>query len=1276
MSFGFIENKGQWTYNAQYKAELPGAILYINSGEVLFDTWDVKMQGDYFHAAKFGESLSGFPTQQSRHSYKQLFVGTSSSSTFLPSNPSDEHYNFFLGNDSARWVSGLKKFQFLSNQNIYPGIHMVYVFSQNQLKYNFHVSAGQDASKIRWTYEGIDKVLIRNEELILQTSLGDVRERKPIAWQFVDGNKINIPVEFKKSGKEISFHFPKGYNKSVELIIDPLMIFSTYVGSVADSWGYTATPGHDGSGYAGGISFGANYPTTIGAYQTAWGAGGVDAVISKFSPNGNNLLYSTFLGGNAPDMPHSIIEAVNGELYILGSTGSLNFPVSANAYDNTFNGGPNTTFFNGLMTFGNGSDIFISRLSANGNNLLSSTFLGGSGLDGLNMATQLAVNYADQFRGEIIIDDLNNVYISSVSNSTNYPVLSAFQSVFGGGASDAVFSKLSPDLQQLQASSYFGGNGADAGYSIQRAKSGLIYFTGGTNSVNLTTTPGVIRPTFGGNVDGFLVRLNQAGTTLQASTFIGNANYNQSYFVQLDTSDNVFVMGQTMGGYPIQAAPGKPVYSVANSGHFIHKLNPTLTATMMSTCFGSGPNTINLAPTAFLLHDCNQIYIAGWGGSVNSNNGGIAGSTIGLPTTPGAYKPTTNGDDFYLAVFDEDAESLLYATFMGGTNSADHVDGGTSRFDKRGVVYQAMCASCGGMDDLATTPGAYSSTNNSSNCNIAIVKFDVAVLNAYLNVANTTVCEDVNVTFSNQSNGGVSYTWHYGDGASSNTFNGNHVYSNPGTYTVMLIATDPQNCVLNDTAFTSITVLPKPIAQITQIAPICPESSVQLTASGGVTYQWLAAPGMPSGQLTSATPTVTPPQTTTYQVIASNNCGSDTAFIQVPVINFSIQISNTDTICLGQSTQLQSSGGSQYLWSPTTGLSNAQVANPTATPLATTTYTVTVTNPDGCVLDDEVYIQVDEYIKIDAGPDTLICIGDQVQLNVVNATHYVWQPATYLNNAFISNPIATPLQTQTYIIKGRNACGETLDTLTVHVKTIEPISGPDTLVCPGTEIQLYSSGGVEYLWFPKEMVSDFHIQNPTAVIPHNVTFQVVIKDSIGCMITDTVIVHTYEVKNMSAGPDRYLEFGESTTLLGDGPEGQYQWTPPMGLSCTGCLRPIANPRVTTTYGLTFTDSNGCYFIDSVTVYVLGNIYVPNTFTVDNNGLNELFHAYGIDIEEFDMVIFNRWGEIIYKTDSIDKGWDGQCGNKPCKQDTYVYRIIYKEKEGREGELIGHINLLR
>lgn len=1277
LTYGFIENKGQWAEPYAYRAELPGAMVYLEGTSVLFDTWDAQLKSEYAHAAKFGESLAAFPPALQKHAFRQEFIGATVS-TYQASKPKTEYYNYYQGPDSARWKSGVRIYEELRQPDLYPGIDLVYAFRDNRLKYDFMVQPGADAAQIRWQYRGIEKLRIRNGELLLQTALGYVREVKPYAYQLQNGEKKVVEAEFRiRNGKEVYFHFPKGYDKNLELVIDPIIIFSTYIGSLSDSWGYTATPDPTGAGYAGGIVFGSSYPTSPGAYQVTWGGGNIDAVLSKFSPNGNSLLFSTFLGGNGPDMPHSLIVTDNGELIVLGNTGSPNFPTSPGCYDNSFNGGTPLIFFGGLINYNSGADIFVTKFNASGSALIGSTFLGGTANDGLNMSTALSANYADEFRGEVIIDATGNIYITSVTQSNNFPVLNAFQPAYGGGGSDAVFARFNPTLSTLQASSYFGGSGDDAGYSIQRASNGLIYFTGGTNSANLSTTAGVVKPLYGGAIDGFLVRLNQAGTALQAATYIGTPNYNQTYFVQIDQADNVYVMGQSMGGYPIQAGPSGNVYSNAGTGQFIHKLNPALTTTLMSTCFGAGASQINLVPTAFLLHECDQLYIAGWGGQVNQSNGGIGGTVFGMPVTPGAYKTTTDGSDFYLAVFYPNAENLLYATYLGGGSSGDHVDGGTSRFNKDGVVYQAMCASCGGQDDLPTTPGAYSATNNSTNCNIALVKFDVSALTAYLDANVNAVCEGTNVVFQNLSNGGTSFTWLYGDGASSTGQNGSHTYNAPGTYTVTLIAADPQNCVPSDTAQIQVQVLPKPIAAIGPVSPICPLDSLQLQGSGGTTYSWLPAPGLNSGQATLANPWVHPPGSTTYTLIASNNCGSDTAQVQVPVINFSIQVSPDDTICIGNSKQLSASGGISYSWSPPGSLNNPSVPNPVATPSSTTLYTVTVQNPDGCILRDSTRLQVDFQPQADAGPDTLICHGDAIQLSVTGATHYLWTPAQYLNNPAVSNPVCTPDNDITYIVRGRNACGDSYDTITVHVKRIYPNSGPDTLVCPGNPVRLYSSGGVAYQWFPVAFLDSSTVQYPTAVVPYDVNFTVIITDSIGCKASDTVYVRTYGVTDVYAGPDQYIEYGEKAVLTASGPaHGSYQWIPPTDLSCNYCRVTISSPSITTTYGLLYTDTNGCYFIDSVTVFVMGNIYVPNTFTVDGNGINELFRAYGVDIEEFDMVVFNRWGEVVWKTNDFESAWDGMCGNKPCKQDTYVWRIVYTEKHGRQGELFGHVNLLR
>ena len=144
----------------------------------------------------------------------------------------------------------------------------------------------------------------------------------------------------------------------------------------------------------------------------------------------------------------------------------------------------------------------------------------------------------------------------------------------------------------------------------------------------------------------------------------------------------------------------------------------------MSTVFGSGSQSPDISPTAFLVDVCNRIYISGWGGLTNSVPYGGGGNTSGLIITNDAIQSSTDSSDFYILIMEEDASSLTFATFYGGNISAEHVDGGTSRFDKKGVVYQSVCAGCQGNSDFPTTPNAYSVTNNSFGCNNAVFKFN------------------------------------------------------------------------------------------------------------------------------------------------------------------------------------------------------------------------------------------------------------------------------------------------------------------------------------------------------------------------------------------------------------------------------------------------------------------------------------------------------------------------------------------------------------------------
>src|SRR5690606_30188264 len=197
-----------------------------------------------------------------------------------------------------------------------------------------------------------------------------------------------------------------------------------------------------------------------------------------------------------------------------------------------------------------------------------------------------------------------------------------------------------------------------------------VYFAGGTTSTLMPTTAGAYQQSKLNGVDGYIGHVSADGSQLLACTYNGTNSFDQNYFVQLDTEGFVYVIGQTLGSYPISNG----VYSNPNSGQYIQKFSPDLTTSIWSTRVGSGSGEIDISPSAFLVTTCGQIYLSGWGGTINNS-----GSLNVLPTTSNAFQTSTDGNDFYLMVLEADASELVYGTFFGGSQSAEHVDGGTSR---------------------------------------------------------------------------------------------------------------------------------------------------------------------------------------------------------------------------------------------------------------------------------------------------------------------------------------------------------------------------------------------------------------------------------------------------------------------------------------------------------------------------------------------------------------------------------------------------------------------
>ena len=852
----YTENKGQWHQNIRFKAKLSSGFLYVEQSGLKYYLFKPEQI-----ASMHGKSM--YPNDElfDAHVYQLTFPNANPNLQIKPEMAFSDYENFFIGNDPSKWRNHVKGFQKIVYHEVYNNINVELYSEYQKIKYDFIIKPGGNPEQIRLQYSGADRLFLKEGKLHIQTSVNEMIEHIPLAYQIIDGEKQEISCEYRFwNDSTLCFVFPNGYDNRFPIVIDPVLVFSTYTGSFADNWGMTAAYDDDGNLYSGGIvADDGSYPVSVGAFQVSFGGKattfgnnslywGADMAIVKYNATGTNRIYATYLGGRNNELPTSIIVNKKGELWIQGITRSDNFPTSATAYDRTFNGMYNPDGSNGDI------DIVISKLSQDCSTLIGSTYIGGSGYDGINAINNpLHFFYADDSRGEIIIDPADNCYIITTTNSADFPVTQGVVKTSLTGNSDAVICKFNFDLSILEWSTYFGGNGWDAGYNIELASNGNVYIVGGTTSNNLPTPGNAYRMSFGGGrADGYVFCLSADAKNIIAGTYIGTNSYDQTYFIEIDDENNVYFLGHTLGNYPTQGT----AFNLPTGRQFITKMNPSLTNVIFSLRFGSPVirATPEIAFTAFLVDMCQNIYVTGWGGP----NFPGQGTTINLPITPNAIQPTTDGSDFYLMVLEKDATNMWYATYFGGDRSGDHVDGGTSRFDKYGIVYHSVCASCSGgisLDDFPTTPGAWSRTNNAANCNNGSFKFNFQILDAtiaefkYDTITNQG-CVPFIVNFTNQSLGAESYIWDFGDGSpTSNEENPTHTYTIPGIYTVRLVAINNNKCNKSDTTIQLVFVYAPARANFNAQAEGC-SFTVNVTNNtvGGTTYIWDFGDGTRSNQ--------------------------------------------------------------------------------------------------------------------------------------------------------------------------------------------------------------------------------------------------------------------------------------------------------------------------------------------------------------------------------------------------------------------------------------------
>ncbi len=1264
-ALAFVENRNQWPSPVKYKADLPGGRVFLTGSGFTYSYYSQQDLDRLHELAHDQPGRSRDNELVNCHAYRVTFVGANANPRMETGDKKKYYHNYFLGNDPSKWAGNVSVFGKVVYQDIYSGVDAAVYSNGTSMKYDFIVAPGASTTNIALNFEGVTPQILPNGNMRIRTSVNELEEGAPYAYQVINGVQKEVKCHYVLDAKtnNVRFEFPQGYDKAVELVIDPTLVFGTYSGGTGSTYGFSATYDVDGNLYAGGECFGPGWPTTAGAYQLAFSAG-QDAGINKYNALGTDLVYSTYYGGTGSDLPNNMVVNASNELVVCGSTSSANLPVTPGCYDNSLGGS---------------SDIYVVHFNATGSALIGATYLGGSGVEAMNNGT-LSNNYGDANRGEVFTDAAGNIYIASSTSSTDFPVTATAAQSASGGSQDGCIAKFNPNCSSLLYSTYLGGTGIDACFALVLNSAGNVVTIGGTTSTDFPTVAGGLHTTSqGGAADGFATVISLT-TGLVNSTYLGTSAYDHAFKVQIDATDNIYVMGQTLGNYPISAG----VYNLAGNDIFIDKLSPTLSSSLLSTRLGNTQTGIKFVPTAFLLDECGNTYLCGF----NPNTT--------LPVSPNAF--ATSGG-FWLAVLEPDFDDLLYATFIGG---GGHVDGGTSRFDPKGIVYHSVCTN---QLDFPTSPTVWSPNKLASGYDCASFKFNfeaTGVHAEFVLAANSSDsgCVPHTVSFLNESIVADNYVWDFGDGSPTTTDpSPTHTFNTPGVFTVTLRANNPVSCVTDDSFKMKIWVFSADEPQlVTNDTVICLFQNVDigvniLNPSTTVGYSWTptaAINGNPNQQIVNVNPAISQDFTVTVTNTDALCSASATANVHIDVFDPILfnMVSNDTVICKGQSVPLTVEGLPifTYQWSPDIDLVNADTNSTIATPQVSRKYQVTVTYGDCLPHYDSVWVNVEPVPEVNAGPDRIICSYDTVQLyagalpSSFGSYKYEWHPGIHLTDSTIVNPVFHGEETTILEVKVSTPAGcfdKDSVSITVHPGDFLVVT-PDTGACPPAEIQLQAGGAESYHWSPAYGLDNTNIANPKATPGTSVTYMAVGVNKYNCVDSQAVTVDVYPQAVINLADQATIWPGEHYNISPESNCLYFSWFPTSGLNSGTVSNPEASPAVRTRYYVTATTEHGCVVKDSIDILMNEEsvLDMPNAFTPNDAYNGELkVMKRGIATLKY-FRVYNRWGNKVFETSDINQGWNGAYKNSPQPMGVYIYSIEAVTNTGKLFTKQGNVTLIR
>lgn len=535
--------------------------------------------------------------------------------------------NYIIGNDPSQWRVGVSSFARVKYTDVYPGIDLVYYGNQRQLEHDYIVAPGADPRSIKLHYDGVRKIQIdRSGDLVLSVRAGELRQSKPIAYQLIEGQRREVASSYRTRGKNLVGFDVGTYDATKPLVIDPVLLYSTYLGgSGADNASGIAVDSAGNAFIIGGTAS-TNFPTASPLDATLGGTS--DVFVMKLAPDGHSLIYSTYIGGSGNDSGSDIAIDSSGNAFITG-TASSGFPVVAPIQNRV----------------GGDTDAFIAKINPAGSALVYSTFLGGR---------------LNDSGSDIAIDASGSAYVTGTTTSTNFPLLNPIQGS-NAGSDDAFVTKVNAAGTALVYSTYLGGINSDSGFGVAVDSLGNAHVTGTTFSPNFPTA-NAFQPARAGGWEAFVTKLNATGNAFVYSTYVGGSIVADLFdfgedgqAIAVDGDGNAYVTGQTTTvDFPTFNAR-QSFYAGGFTDAWVGKFSPSGSRIFVSYLGSTGSDhgdSVAVDPSG-------NIFVTGVTGSSGSS----------FPTVNAIQSTSAGSNDGFVTKMSPDGLTLLYSTYIGGTNS-------------------------------------------------------------------------------------------------------------------------------------------------------------------------------------------------------------------------------------------------------------------------------------------------------------------------------------------------------------------------------------------------------------------------------------------------------------------------------------------------------------------------------------------------------------------------------------------------------------------------------